>query len=234
MRKVDPTDLCLDVKSEIANLRQFYLDSVRLINTETPTGKKLSLLSEIVFQQSYVIVESFLSAWFIGCINRDASVYLNFRENAILASVQDKYDARDRAWLIYSPPPHPSVGDLATLLDKEEKNITFKDYATMEDRAQMWLSANWANKISNTSVEMKANINASKAIRNCIAHRSQSSFSEMNRTLLNLPNTGSSALLRRDANAVSIIGAYLKTVQQGRTRVEIFLDEFEQFAGALQ
>jgi hypothetical protein len=191
-------------------------------------------LSEIVFHQSYVMLESFISAWFIGCINRDASVCLKFRENAIRNSVGDKFDAKDKSWLSYSPPKHPNVSDLAKLLDKEEKNITFKDYATMERRAKEWLSIPWSSKISSVALDRQVNINAAKAIRNCIAHRSQSSFSEINSVLQNLPNTGTSALLRRDANAVNIVGVYLKSLQQGKTRVEIFLDEFTQLANSLR
>lgn len=236
MRKVDPTDLCLDLINEIIDMRKFYISAAEALSDEAHADKQLSLLSEIVFHQSYVMLESFISAWFIGCINRDASVYLRFREKSIRDSVGEKFDAKDNSWLSYSPPPHPDVNVLAKLLDKEEKNITFKTYAKMECRAKEWLSITWSSKISSIALDRQANINAAKAIRNCIAHRSQSSFREMNNVLQNLPNTDTSTLLRRNINAVNNVGAYLKALplQQGKTRVEIFLDEFTQFADSLK
>ncbi|CAG1008659.1 hypothetical protein ANAEL_03702 [Anaerolineales bacterium] len=234
MRKVDPTDLCRSLTDEISELRQFYLDTTIAINAKARTDRQLSLLSELVFHQSYVMFESFISAWFIGCINRDASQFLRFRENTVRQSVKDKFDTRDETWLSYSPPKHPRVNDLARLLDKEEKNVTFKDYAAMEQRAKDWLTNAWSSKVSGITLDQRAIIDAAKVIRNCIAHRSQSSFKEMNDVLQNLPTTGASAFLRRDVNAVKVVGAYLKSLRQEKTRVEIFLDEFTQLANALK
>jgi len=234
MRKVNQTNLCDNLTKEIDELRQFYLNIRTAINAGTHTDKNLSLLSEIVFHQSYVKLESFISAWFIGCINRDASKYWNYRENAIYQSVKGKFDAKDVKWLDYSPPPHPKVNDLATLLEKDEKNLTFKNYMDMEQHAKDWLTSNWSSKVSGVTSDRKSIIDAAKAIRNCIAHRSPISFKEMNEILQKLPNTGSSALLRRDDNAVKSVGVYLKSLQQGNTRIEIFLDEFTQLANSFK
>lgn len=234
MRKVDPQSLCTDFEQEIDSFIQFYQDGVGSLLALSNSKSRISLLSELVFHRGYVALESFISAWFIGCINRDTSQYLNFRENSIRQSVQSKFTLWDDSHLSYSPPKHPPFAQIASLLDKEEKNLTFKDFSQMKQRACDWLITDWYDKIKNISPERQAILDAAKSIRNCIAHQSPNSFQEMNQYIQQLPTTGNANLLKREINSVNNVGAYLKAKQQNKSRVEIFLDEFKAFGSELK
>ena len=142
MRKINPADICDEFRDEISSLERFLSDTM----STAPSSKNKSLLAELVFHRAYVAVESFVSAWIIGAINRDSSQYITHRSNAVSQSVRDKFASWDVSHLNYSPPPHISVADLEALLDPDGWNITFKDYARFESRCADWLAQNYSSK----------------------------------------------------------------------------------------
>jgi hypothetical protein len=119
------------------------------------------------------------------------------------------------------------------LLDPAGWNITFKLYAKFESRSRDWLTQAFVSKVTGVPKQRKEIIDAAKAIRNCIAHQSESSFTEMNTFVGNLPNSGVARHLRTTVNSVSNVGAYLKSTVDGKMRVEHYLDEFKKFGGDL-
>ena len=229
MRKINPADICDDFRAEIAGLQTFLSDSM---GTAT-SSKNKSLLAELVFHRAYVAVESFISAWIIGAINRDSSQYLCCRKNAVAQSLQAKFSNWDISHLNYSPPAHIPVADLESLLDPDGWNITFKEYARFESRSSEWLAPSFASKVAGVPSQKKRVIDSAKATRNCIAHQSKSSFTEMNSLLGSLPNAGTARHLRTTVNSISNVGAHLKATAGGKTRVDHYLDEFRSFGGDL-
>lgn len=230
MRKVDPSALCSDVRSELSALSAFCQAGENALASGPSAASNLSTLNELVFHRSYVAMETFISAYFIGCINRDASVFLGFRRNQITQSVRAKYAPWDVSHLTYSPPVHPTVADISSLLDSQDRNVTFKNYAEMIQRANDWLPNTWATKVGRVPADRQCILDAAKAIRNCIAHQSRDSFREMNSAIQALPTAGNAGLLHRPANSVSRVGAYLKAKMNGRPRTAIFIAEFDALA----
>jgi len=234
MRKINPSDICDDFENEIESFIEFYEDGIKSLRSLSNSKSRISIFSELVFHRSYVALESFISAWFLGCINRDASRYLSFREQAILQSIKEKFDPWDATHISYSPPSHPSSSDISSLLDKEERNLTFKNFCMMSQRANDWLSESWSSKVNQITTERRAILDTAKTVRNCIAHQSRDSFREMNESILQLPTTGNASFLKREINSVKDVGAYLKVNQQGQSRINIFLKEFKEFGSDLK
>jgi hypothetical protein len=231
MRKINPSDVCSDFETEIDALIVFFTSSTQRLSTD----KDKSVLAELVFHRGYVAVEAFLSAWFLGAINRDSTQYFTSRKAAITASVEDKYSTWDTTHLDYHPPAHVNVTDLEALLDPDGWNITFRSVAAMIQRANDWLVPQFRGKVRGISTDRAAILDAAKAIRNCIAHQSQGSFDEMKQKLTAIPARGVGTALRRPANAVANVGAYLKAEGHGdKSRVENYLDEFKGLANDLR
>jgi len=234
MRKVDPTALCSDLQKEIDSLLEFYRAAVDLMRLRGENPKKhISLLAEVVFHRGCVAVESFLSAWFVGCLNQDAAVYVEWLKNSIRQSISNKCGLCIDTFVEFKTPKHLSRHVVEELLDPEGKNVTFCDLDEMEKRAREWLVPIWASKISGIPRNRKVILNTARAIRNCIAHQSTRSFHEMNEAIKRLPKEDVATHLRIKTNSVKKVGSYLRTRMNGKSRVEIFFEEFKRFAGNL-
>jgi len=229
MRKTNPADICQDFRNEISELEVFLQDSMNV----STSSKNKSLIAELVFHRAYVAVESFLSAWIVGAINRDSSKYLRTRETSIKQSVNEKYSSWDVSHLIYSPPAHIPMGDLKDLMDPDGWNITFKTFDRLESKCTDWLAPHFFSKVHGVSGTRRKIIDAAKSIRNCIAHQSQSSFSEMNQSVSSLPKDGVSENLQTPVNSVNNVGAHLKAKVGGKMRVQHYLHEFQELGSDL-
>jgi hypothetical protein len=230
MRKINPADVCDDFRNEISALETFLTDSWNV----AASSRDKSFLAELVFHRAYVAVESFLSAWIIGAINRDSSQFIANRTNAITQSLTSKFSAWDATQFTYSPPSHITVSDLQTLVDPDGWNITFKTYDKLKAKCAEWLTDPYKNKVDNVPVHRQKVIDAAKAVRNCIAHQSQSSFTDMNQQIGGLPNTGVCRHLRTTVNSVTNVGSHLKAVAGTSTRVQLYLEEFREFGSNLR
>jgi hypothetical protein len=230
MRKINPADICDDFCGEITTLETFLTDSWSVV----ASSRDKSVLAELVFHRAYVAVESFLSAWIVGAINRDSSQFTSHRANSITQSITDKFSAWDTSQLTYAPPAHIAVADLQPLVDPDGLNVTFKSYEKLKTKCANWLAASYRTKVDLVPIERQKVVDAAKAIRNCVAHQSQSSFTEMNQQLSSLPDSGICQHLRTNVNTVSKIGAHLKATAGGSTRVQLYLREFREFGGNLR
>lgn len=224
MRKINPADICDDFQDEIVTLETLLTNSWKV----AASSRDKSFLAELVFHRAYVAVESFLSAWIIGAINRDSSQFISHRTSSITQSVIAKFSAWDASQFAYSPPAHIAVADLQTLVDPDGWNVTFKSFDQLKSKCADWLVAKHKNKVHSVPIQRQKVIDAAKAIRNCIAHQSQSSFTEMKHILSGLPNSGVCRHLRTTVNAVSNVGSHLKAAAGGSTRVQMYLQEFRE------
>ena len=230
MRKKNPTDICDQFIKEMDSFIKFRKE---LVGCAVSDGNQ-SLLAALVFHRAYVSLESFLSAWFLAAINRDPSQFFQQRESKIRNLVKTEISHWDDTKISYSPPKHIKVDDLTPLIDPNERNLNFYDHADMKEKASRWLITSYSNKINAINFPLPRIYRATKTIRNCIAHQSQSSFDTMNATLKALPNTGVCVHLRKDIRAVSDVGAHLKSVFGGKTRTDIYIEQFKKIASKLK
>ena len=229
MRKINPSDICTDFKAEIASLRRFW-DELAGGNL---SSRDRSTLAELVFHRANVAVEAFVSAWFFGAVNRDATRFFSSRRNSVLQSVASRFSVWDSHCLHYKPPKHVAVTSLEPLVDPNGWNIAFGSYEKLEGRADEWLASDFRAKIRSIPDSRVAVLDAARAIRNCTSHQSRSSFQEMKCSLAELPDSGVCSHFRRTARSVNNIGAYLKAKVGSKTRLDVFLDECEALADNL-
>ncbi|MCA3223205.1 MAG: hypothetical protein ING41_12580 [Burkholderiales bacterium] len=212
MRKISPNDVKSDFIDQLAALEGFYHTGFGKFSTD----RDRSTLTEQSLLAAAVLWEGFVSEMFIAYINRDAArfkahLHASFAEHVALAPKQQRTFETFGALTF---PEHLTKSDVQTLADGIGNNITFPNFAELEQRAKTWLVPNHANKFRSLSAQQKAVINAVIALRNHIAHRSPRSLDAMNEVLAAgaLHATG----IRRTANRFHNVGAWLKAVPVGR------------------
>jgi hypothetical protein len=130
---------------------------------------------------------------------------------------------------------HIKADELYPLLDPRGHNITFYDGKTMVDRARKNLIPAHAAKYQALTPHQLKVLSAAKFIRNCVAHRSDSSYEAMTDALVKMLHGPFKGLGRSKDKKVLSIGAYLKSVSTGQnaTRLEVYLLEMKNIVVAL-
>ncbi len=234
MRKVDPTSICNDFDTEVSGLGAFLGDVAGGLDDRGAHDPRLGILCELVFHRGYVAFESFISALIIGCVNKDARPFLQYEAHRVDESIATKFSDAHAARTHFQVVKHLSVQEIDALLTSEGKNITFTTAEQMVSKAKQWLPSQYSSKFGKLSKNQLLAIDLSRLIRNCIAHQSHRSFDEMNKALRALPNVALLWNFRRGSNKVHDVGSYLKTSIAGRSRTELFLEQFRNIAGSLK
>lgn len=129
--------------------------------------------------------EGFVSDMFIALINRDATRFKQHLKDAFEAHLNTVSKQR-RVFDAFGSldfPQHLRKADVQAFADNVGNNITFPNFAELEQKVSIWLVPAHASKFNGLTVQQKAVINAVVALRNHIAHRSQRSLDAMNDTL---------------------------------------------------
>ena len=235
MNKLDAALIKADyVKTVGDRIAWFNRVSARLVGTSTELTD-LNLLCENFVTSVYVEFECLISDIFHAYINNDNRVWAAFVGSQIKNSVRDKYSAWHAHNLSFDAPVHIKSQDLRRLLDPTNWNITFKDCASLQQRATEWLGTSHATAFSSISSSDIALIDAAHALRNCISHNSESSRRIVNSKLraiitgLGCTNTE----LAIAGNNVKTLGKYLRAVTTTGLRATDFAVRLSVIGGAL-
>ena len=236
MNKLSPEDVANKFEAEVTRLIDYYSRSVAAL-TGSPTEKSdTSLLAEHVFLSAAISFEGALSDIFFAYTNIDSSAFVAKKESLVKELVKKEYGSWYADKINFGTVKHINAGDLYPLLDPNGHNITFYDGRKMVDRAEKNLIPAHAAKykaLNNSQVKL---MNAAKFIRNCIAHRSDSSYEAMMDALVKLTSSTFKSLARSKDKKVNSIGAYLKAATKPRssmTRLELYLTELKNIVLAL-
>ncbi|WP_457356050.1 hypothetical protein [Roseateles sp. P5_D6] len=217
MRKVSPQDIRDDFRRQLTDLTNFYQAGLAALGSD----KDQSTLTEHSLLAAAVAWEGFISDMFIGYINVDATRFKQHLKDAFEQHLQtqEKSNRLFRAYGSLQFPAHLSKRDVQTLANSSGNNITFPNFSELEERAGRWLVAAHANRFEGLTGPQKALVDAVIGLRNHVAHRSHRSGEAMNRLLAvgALHVTG----IRRGANNVSNVGAWLKAVPANRNESRI-------------
>jgi len=194
--------------------------------------------AEDIFLRFVVGWETFVSEWFIGCVNRDASRYRQAFETRMNNWLQTEVESKYGRYKVVFPPPtlslskNPNLDAVRDLLDPSEGNIEFRGLQELTQRANQELAPRYAAR---TAALMGAGANeivdAALAIRNALAHRSRRAVREMNRRVGEFP---SYAVLRKQTMSSDGIGTYLNAkTPGGEARLLVFRREFGRIARVL-
>lgn len=204
--------------------------------TGTPTElSDLNFLCENYLASIYVEFECLVSDLFHGYINNSNKTYLSNLESKIKNSISDKYTPWHASHTSFIGPKHIASAQLSKLLDPTSWNVTFKDVTAMQLRAKEWLAPAHEKAFSSLSPSDRTLVDSAHAIRNCIAHNSESSRKIMNtkvRALITGP-TCTNVGLEIGANNINSIGKYLRAALPGGMRIGVYSDRLKAIGASL-
>ena len=235
MKKLNPKSVASEFDAEITKLVHYYRRSAASLVGSATEKSDASLLAEHVFLSAAITFEGALSDLFFSYTNKDSSVFVAKKQSLIQELVKREFGDWYASKINLGSIKHINAGDLYPLLDPHGHNITFYDAKKMIDRASKNLLAAHAAKYKALSPSQQKLMNAAKFIRNCIAHRSTSSYEAMMDALVKLQSGNYKALARTVDKKVNSIGAYLKasTGPNKPTRIEVYLSELKGIVNAL-
>jgi hypothetical protein len=205
----------------------------------TPAARRKTAAEDVMLR-AVVAWESFVSEWFVGCVNHDAG-----RLRQRMLKTVNAWAAKELArsdfgtWPVAlgsatsSLPRQPKLEVVRQLLDPGGRNIEFRDTASLAQRAHRDLAPRFATQartlISSGAAEL---IDAALAIRNLLAHRSRQSVITLNQRVASFATYPA---LRKQSVSEAGVGTYLAAaVNPSReARLIIFLREFGRVARTL-
>lgn len=235
MNKVDTNKIKTDFSARIDEKRAWFDRMTTLISGTNTELTDLNFLCENYITSIYVELECLISDLFHGYINNNNKTYMAHIQSKIKNPITDKYSAWHATHTTFAGPEHINSAQLSTLLDPTSWNITFKDVSAMKVRAKEYLSSAHEKRFSGISASDGALIDAAHAIRNCIAHNSESSRKVMNTKIKKLI-TGPACTnigLELTTNSVTKIGKYLRANAQQSMRVLIYSDRIKSIGLSL-
>ena len=226
MRKKNPNQLREAYATELDDLIAYFERVESAIQGTQHEMADMSRLAESTFVSAYVSLEGMLSLLFLTYLNRDPRPFQQFHDTRIRQSVTEKYGAFHADRIAFSSRQHIPVDELSTAVDPKQFNITFSSAANMMERAGQILAVAHRNRINLLTAHDERVFDTAKKIRDCLSHRSPSSFTEMNARLATINQGPPNTDLGRGANEVHAVGSFLKAETATERRVILYLRRF--------
>lgn len=234
MRKIKPESVVDDFKVQLVELNN-YFERVQTATVGTPTEvKDISLLAEQSFVTAAVAFESFVSDLFVAFINRDSSKLQSEYESRIKESVKTKFAQWHADQLKFAAVKHLSVDQILEIMDKDGRNITFQTASKMKSEASAWLHKDFADLFKSLTDKDESVVDCVKAVRDFIAHRSDSAKDRMNDELKSVGTAPPNKNLGRGLQKVHHIGSFLKVEFQAKRRVQLYWERLTAIAESLR
>jgi hypothetical protein len=215
MCKKDPNAVVDDYLALLDDSLQVWSETVAAL----PTERLRKQASTDAFLRAAVGWETFLSDWYVAAINRAPGPFVA----AIRKQLEDRAPSTWAPVVTFGFGEHPTVEQVVNALDARGRNVTFRDAADLKQRAASDLGPPYFGVVAALQLRDLRVIDAVKAIRDCLAHRSSASVRTMNACLDALSVKEGS--LRKGGQAtlrLTGIGKYLhgrRTVQGHRRLV---------------
>lgn len=234
MRKIRPNDVIDDFRSQATDLLEYFGRLTTTLKNTTHELSDRSTLSEQTFLNAATAFEGFLSDIFIAFMNRGSSQFQNDLFNRIKSSVKEKYGEWHSLRLSYAKVKHIGASEVKELLDPTGWNVTFKSAEVLKTKATEWLETTVAAKFKALTKHDERVIDSTKAVRDFIAHRSDSAKKRMNEELGDVDKGPPNRNLGRGAHKVHKAGSFLKAEFGGSTRVELYVERLREIAEKLR
>jgi hypothetical protein len=195
-------------------------------------------VAEDIFLRFAVAWENFLSEWFIGAINHDATRFKRTLERRMREWLTREVQASPYAAhaSAFSAPSmtlsrNPTVARVRELLDPGEGNIEFRTYEELRSRSRAQLAPRFVARVETLAGAGEEMMEATIAIRNTLSHRSQKATRLMNERIAAFP---SYPMLRKPTMSKDGIGTYLGAATPGgEARLLVFSRELGRIASVL-
>jgi hypothetical protein len=210
MRTQDPANIRADFNAAIDDIEMAFNAAEANLQADGP--KKL--IVEYLFVAAAALFEGYVSDLFIAYINRNSEKFRAYLLGKLKVETSDDF-AKRSVQFVETSMPHLSVDRIREVLDPTGYNVAFPTTDKMKEAAGRWLADAERTRFTGTSAQQCAVIDYIKAVRNFLAHRSQTADNNMQAALIaiDLP-----AELRRSNNNVNDVGAYLRALQNNQRR----------------
>ncbi|WP_186208238.1 hypothetical protein [Burkholderia gladioli] len=214
MRTADPQNIKVDFLRGLQDVE----DALDAVTASTVTQKSRNLIAEYSFLGAAVLLEGFVSDLFVACINKDSSRFVGAMAGLMTMTATDDTAKRAIAFAEIDISTHLTLDKIRKILDPKGWNVGFNDSADLKAKAGQWLENPFRARFTGLSQAHSAVFDATKSVRNFLAHRSSASLATMQAALASptLP-----AGFRRAANKVHSVGSFLDSVPPGAAQIRI-------------
>jgi hypothetical protein len=176
--------------------------------------------------------EGFVHELFVAHINHDSSVTTKTILQRIRQSVEQKHGSYIASCISLGSRKRLSRAQVLEVLDQEGRNVTFDSAKRMLERAQEYLPVGAASRFLKLSKGDQASIDAWRALRNVLAHQSDSSRSALDDAL---SASDLRASLRRGKHRINDVGSYLESRYKPARmrRIRVLLKIMSRIAASL-
>ncbi|MGC5804181.1 hypothetical protein SNK19_13010 [Ralstonia pseudosolanacearum] len=228
MRTADPQNIKTDFLEGLLDV-EHALDAV---TASTVALKSRNLIAEYSFLGAAVLLEGFVSDLFVACINKKSGRFVGAMSGLMTMTATDETARRAIAFAEIDISTHLTLEKIRKILDPKGWNVSFTNSADLKAKAGRWLEDPFRARFTGLSQAHSAVFDATKSVRNFLAHRSSGSLETMQ---LALASQTLPAGFKRAANKVHSVGSFLDSVPPGaaQTRIKSYLQEVRAIAGHL-
>ncbi len=166
MRKAHAEKVYRDFREQLDDLAYLFEQVVDQFQVHRPE----SLTAELVLLAAVVPWDEFINKLLVALVNRNSTRFAKYLEARVRQDVTKRFGASTAEVVSVLLPKHPSKAQTAQLLEKNAYNSGFEP-AELEERAQECPTPLVAQRFELKDDET-ACINAWRALRNFVAHRS--------------------------------------------------------------
>ena len=230
MRTADPTNIKNDFLVGLQEIQEVFTA------VDTPgvgiTLAQKYLVAEYTFLGASILLEGFISDLFVAYINKDPDVFVQALTGSMDLSSTDEFGKRAIQFTSTEIKSHLTLDKIREILDPNEYNVTFPHESEMKKRAGLWLSAKHKGYFNSMKKPDYALIDATKSVRNYLAHRSTAAKKTMQIALAsqNLP-----VEFRRKKNNIEKVGYFLSSSHKlnAISRLSFYIESLEDIAEKL-
>ena len=219
MNKKRPNEIRKGFENEADSFINFYTTAASGLIGQAHEDKNLTILSELIFLNTYVAFETFISDIFMAYINKSSMSYQNFQEAKIKKLVKEEYGDWYSNRISMSKSLHLKADEVESLIDPKGFNLTFSSTNEMKRIAGGWIAQEHREKIFRLTDDDLKFIDCCREIRNAIAHKSKRSLTSMNDLLRSIPDASTISFIHRQTNDINVVGVFLKSRSNGEQRV---------------
>lgn len=225
MRTANPATIKSDF---LSGLRDVESALAKVASVNMPVTSK-NLIAEYSFLSASVLLEGYVSDLFVAYINKKSGPFVSSLTRHMKIESDDDLAKRAIALATVDITSHLTLDKIRSILDPKGWNVTFSTSADMKRKAGLWLDLPFKSHFTGLSAKHCATLEATKAIRNYLAHRSSNSKKTMQDVLQNSDLTIG---FMRGPNKVNKVGSFLDSTPNGctKTRIQFYLLELKAIA----
>lgn len=218
------------------NIRDDFLSGLKDIEDALNdiTGKGVSPKSRLhVVEYSYlaasILLEGFISDLLVAYINKKNGPFVNYVIKSMKIETADELSKRASQFATIDIGSHLTLDNIRKILDPRDWNVSFTNTGDLKAKANQWLDAPYNGQYNSLSAPHGALLEATKATRNYLAHRSGASKKLMQSALT---HKDLAVDFRRGKNQVNSVGSFLDSTPPGlhKTRLSYYLSELRTIA----